>query len=44
MCKVDSQWEAAIKHRESSLVCCDDLEGWDGGMQGGIYLYVKNSG
>ena len=31
MCKIDSQWEAAIKHRELSSVLCDDLEGWDGG-------------
>ena len=27
--------EHAIKHRELSLVLCDDLEGWDGGWEGG---------
>ena len=29
-CKIDSQWEFAIKHRELKLVLCDDLEGCDG--------------
>ena len=30
MCKIDSQWEPAVQHRESSSVPFDDLEGWDG--------------
>ena len=36
-CKTDSQWEAAIQHREVSSVPCDHLEGWDseGGREGG---------
>ena len=30
-CKTDSQWEAAVQHRELNLLLCDDLdgEGWD---------------
>ena len=28
MCRIDSQWEHAIKHKELSSVLCDDLEGW----------------
>ena len=34
MCKMDSQWEFAVWHRELNLVPCDNLEGWDG-MGGG---------
>ena len=30
MCKIESQWEAAVQHRELSSVFCDDLEGWVG--------------
>ena len=30
-CERDSWWEAAAKHRELSLVLCDQLEGWDEG-------------
>ena len=32
MCEKDSWWKAAIQHRESSLVLCDNLEGgvWEG--------------
>ena len=48
MCKIESQWEASVQHRELSLVLCDDLEGWDwGGRIGGrfkrqrIYVYTK---
>ena len=26
MCKIDTQWEAAKKYKDSSLVLCDDLE------------------
>ena len=29
MCKIDSWREVAFKHREPSLVFCDDLEGWN---------------
>ena len=28
-CKTNSYWEAAALYRESSLVLCDHLEGWD---------------
>ena len=43
MCKIDSQWEAAVKQREFSLVLCDDLEESDGGvgreaLEGRIYI------
>ena len=48
MCKIESQWEASVQHRELSLVLCDDLEGWDwGGRIGGrfkrqrTYVYTK---
>ena len=27
--------EAAVQHRDPSLVLCDDLEEWDGGWEGG---------
>ena len=27
---MDSQWEAAVWHRELSSGLCDDLEGWAG--------------
>ena len=27
-CTMESCWEAAVWHRELSLVPCDDLEGW----------------
>ena len=41
MCKTDSQWEAAIEHRELSSVLCDDLEGWEGEAQEeGTCVYV----
>ena len=36
-CKIDSQWEAAVQHRDLrdlNLVLCDHLEGWDGGWTG----------
>ena len=29
MCKTDSWWEAAVKHRDLSLALCDGLNGWD---------------
>ena len=32
MYKIDSQWDAAVLHRELSSVLCDDLEGWDEGV------------
>ena len=34
MCKMDSQWEAAIYYWEHSLAVCDDLEGLDGVVSG----------
>ena len=44
MCKTDSQWEAAIEHRELSSVLCDDLEGWEGEArevpEGGVYVHM----
>ena len=30
ICKIDSQWELAVCHRELNPVLCDNLEGWDG--------------
>ena len=29
MCRIDSQWEPAITHRDLSFMLCDDLAGWD---------------
>ena len=29
ICKIDSQWEFAVGHRQLRLVLCDNLEGWD---------------
>ena len=29
MCKIDSQWESAVQHRELSWVLYGDLDGWD---------------
>ena len=29
MCQMDSKWEAAVWHKELSLVLCDVLDGWD---------------
>ena len=31
VCKTDSQWEAAVQHKDLSLVLCDDLAGWEEG-------------
>ena len=31
MCKIDSQCELAVLHRELSSALCDDLEGWNEG-------------
>ena len=48
-CKIDSYWEPAVRHRESSLLFCGDLEGWDGGAGGrfktgvGICKHIANS-
>ena len=30
VCKIDSQWEFAVRCRELNMVLCDNLEGWDG--------------
>ena len=35
MCKVDGLQEVAVLHWEFSLVTCDDLQGSDGGWEGG---------
>ena len=34
MCKINSQWEAAVLHREPSPALCDGPQGW-GGVGGG---------
>ena len=34
MRKIDSWWEPAVKPRNLTLVLCDDLDGWDGGLGG----------
>ena len=31
MCKIDSYWEPAIKHRKLNSVFCEDLERWGSG-------------
>ena len=37
---MDSWWEVAEKHREPSLVLCDDLAGWDEAGDGGrVWMY-----
>ena len=47
MCEIDSQWEAAVQHRELSSVLCDNLErwngvGWEGGPRGrGLYVCIQ---
>ena len=45
MCKIDSWWESAVKHKELSSVLCDELDGWDGRWQGfpkgRRYMYTK---
>ena len=50
ICKIDSQYEAAVQCRELSLVPCDDPEGWDVGMggkevqeRGYICIHIANS-
>ena len=34
LCKTDSQWGFAARHRELNAVLCDNLAGWDG-VRGG---------
>lgn len=46
MCKAESQWEAAVQHRELSSVRCADLEVWAGEREGsskreGMHVYTK---
>ena len=36
LCKIASQWEPAVQHRELSSVLCDDLDGQDGGDWGEV--------
>ena len=48
MPKIDSQWGAAVRHRELSSVLCDALEGWDGGGREGqerraMYVHMADS-
>ena len=45
ICKIDSQWEFGVWHRELSRVLCDNLEQWDGekdrrGFRKGTYVYL----
>ena len=45
MYQIDSQWEAAVQHRELSSVLCGDPEEWDRGVAGkprreGMYAYI----
>ena len=37
ICKIESQWEFAVLHRELNLVLCDNLEGWDRWEMGGRF-------
>ena len=44
-CTMESCWEAAVWHRELTLVLCDDLGGGMGGWAGreaqkGMYVYI----
>ena len=42
MCEIASLREAAIEHREPSLVLGDDLDGWEGRKaQEGEDIYIK---
>ena len=34
ICKVDNQWEFAVRHRELNWGLCDNPEGW-AGVRGG---------
>ena len=46
ICKIDSQWESEVWHRDPNLVLCNNLEGWDGVgggrevTEGGEYVYL----
>ena len=33
-CKIKSQWEFAVQHRELNLALCGNVEGWDGMRRG----------
>ena len=35
-CEIDSWWETAVLPWQSSLVLCDDLEGWNVGEGGSL--------
>ena len=47
ICKIDSQWEFAIWCRELNPVFCDNLERWDGRLEGGPrgrrHVYLADS-
>ena len=45
ICKIDSQWESAVWHKELNLVLCDYMVGWGGMSEGGsrereTYVYL----
>ena len=40
VCKIDSQWEFAVGHRELNLVLCDNLEGWEASSRGRGHRYT----
>ena len=35
MCKIDSQWEATVQHKELNPVLWDNLEEWEEDSKGG---------
>ena len=43
VCKIDSQREFAVRHKELKPVLCDNLERWDGVGAGreGTYVYLR---
>ena len=42
ICKIDSQWELAVRLRKLKQGLCIELEGWDGegGSKGREYMYT----
>ena len=40
ICKIDREWEHAIKPRKLRWMLCDDLEEWEGGPRGKGYMYI----
>ena len=37
LCKIDTQWECAVRFRELTPGFCDHLEGWDRVGGGGMF-------